>query len=117
MAMLAGDYTRRVCSTQRNSAVTAGTGNDPVHIPANSTNFKICQESAVFVTLSINATSTGTNLFFQDTNGTTQMVAVGLTVARDYKLHFYCPWPLYISTDVDCTAIVSPAGKNVTAPV
>lgn len=117
MAMLPGDYTRRTVSTQRNASITAGTGNDVINVPAGYTNFELCPETSVFVGLSINATSSGTNLFFKDSNGTVQVIAPALTIARDYKLPFYCPWPLYISTDVDCTAVISVLGKPITGPV
>lgn len=115
MAMLPGDYKRRVNSTQRNSSVTSGFANVPVHVPAGATNFEVCQASSVVVNLSINATSAGTNLYFKDSAGTVQEIMSGATTARDYKLHFYCPWPLYISSDVDCTVTVSaPAKGNTT---
>jgi len=115
MAMLTGDYKRRTNSTQRNSATTAGYANDPVHVPAGSANFQVCQATSIVNNISINTTSAGTNVFFKDSAGTVQMLGVGLTTARDYKWCFYCPWPLYISTDVDITVTVSPPSKgNIT---
>lgn len=117
MALLPGDYTRRTQSAQRGAAVTSGFANDPVHIPAGATNFQICSSGSVVVLLSINVTSTsGVNMFFQDSAGTKQMIMAGALTARDYKQHFYCPWPVYISTDADCTVFVCPPAKGAIVP-
>lgn len=118
MALLPGDYTRRTVSTQRNSSISGGTGNELVPIPAGSANFEICQQGTVLHSLSINSTSSSTILFFKDSAGTEELLTPGgLTIARDYKFNFYCPWPLYISTDVGCEATVSASGKNITGQV
>lgn len=114
MAMLSGDYKHRVNTAQKGALVSAGYMVDPVHVPAGATNFKVAAAGSVIKTFSINATSTGTNEFFQDSAGTIQMIMAGATVARDYKQDFYCPWPLYVSSDVDCTVYVCPPSKGST---
>lgn len=123
MAMLAGDYTRRTRSTQGNSAVSAGLLVLPFHIP-NSTqgDFQVANESSVCTGFSINiAPSSGSvNVFFQDSAGTKQDIAMGLTTARDYRIPFYCPWPLFISTPgqgEDLTFYIAAGGKGITGPV
>jgi len=114
MAMNAGDYKRRVQATNTAAGVNAGFQNSAVHIPAGETNFKVTSATSVVTLLSINATSAATNVWFQDSAGNKQEIAMGLTVARDYKWSFYCPWDLYISTDVDCTVIVHAPSKGNT---
>lgn len=117
MAMLAGDYTRRTQTAQKGALVGAGYANDPVHVPAGSTNFEVCTSGSVITLLSINVTSsTGVYEFFKDANGTVQEIMEGALTARDYKQHFYCPWPVYISTDADVTVYVSPPSKGAKVP-
>lgn len=118
MPMLPGDYTRRTNSTQRTLSAISGFGADAVHIAAGATNFQICSSGSVITNLSVNVTSTaGVNLFFKDSSGTIQMIMAGALTARDYKGSFYCPWPLYISTDVDCTIFVCPPSKGAAVPM
>ena len=114
MAMLPGDYKRRTNSTQRNSATTAWICKRPSPCTTGSANFQVCPATSIVNNISINATSTGTNVFFKDSAGTIQMIGAGLTTARDYKMCGYCPWPLYISTDADITVTVSPPSKGNT---
>jgi hypothetical protein len=115
MAMLAGDYKRRVQTAQRGALVGAGFSNDPIHVPAGSSNFEVCPAGSVVTLLSINVTSSaGVNEWFQDANGNKQMILVGALTARDYKQHFYCPWALYVSTDADLTIMVCPPSKGNT---
>jgi hypothetical protein len=116
--MLPGDYTRRIQTAQKGALVGAGFANDPVHVPGGATNFKVCTSGSVITLVSVNVTSTaGVNEFFQDSAGTTQMIMAGALTARDYKQHFYCPWPVYISTDVDVTVYVCPPSKGAPVPL
>ena len=115
MALLPGDYKRRVQSTNRGAAVNSGYANSPVHVPATSAAFEVAAVGSVITLTSINVTSTaGVNMWFQDSNGTKQMIMTGALTARDYKQGFYCPWPLYISTDVDVTCYIAPPSKGDT---
>lgn len=114
--MLPGDYTRRYQSANKGALTSAGYTVDPVNIPVGASNFHVCTSGSVITVLSINATSAGTNMFFKDANGTVQAIVTGATTARDYKGHFYCPWDVYISTDVNCTVYVSPPSKGATVP-
>ncbi len=115
--MLAGDYKRRIQSAAKSAAVGAGYANDPVPVPADSQPHEVAPAGSVVTLLSINATSTaGVDEYFQDANGTKQTIMSGVTIARDYKQNFYCPWPLYVSTDVSVIVYVSPPSKgNTTA--
>lgn len=118
MAMLPGDYTRRTQTAQKGALVGAGYVVSPVHVPAGSTNFKVCTSGSVVTVFSVNATSsTGVNEWFQDSKGTIQMIMSGVLIARDYKQHFYCPWSLYVSTDVDLTIMVAPPAKGAAIPM
>jgi hypothetical protein len=113
--MLAGDYKRRSQSTTRGAMVNSGFAVDPVHVPSGATNLQVCAAGAVITALSVNVlSSTGVNLYFKDANGTIQMIMAGALTARDYKLGFYCPWPVYISSDVDATVFVCPSSKGST---
>jgi hypothetical protein len=114
MSMLPGDYKRRVQSTNRGAAVNSGYGVSPVHVPANAAT-EVAAAGSVITLTSINVTSTaGVNMWFQDANGTKQMILAGALTARDYKQNFYCPWPVYVSTDVDVTCYVAPPSKGAT---
>ena len=117
MAMLPGDYKRRVGSTNRAAAITSGYAVSPFPVPAGSANIQVAAAGSVITLTSINATSTaGVNMFFKDSANTKQQIMSGVTIARDYKQNFYCPWPVYVSTDVDVTVYVSPPSKgNTTA--
>lgn len=113
--MLPGDYKRRTNSTQRNSAVTAGFASDAVLVSGNSQPTEVVQATTVVTLMSINTTSTnGVSVWFQDTNGTKQYIIQNATVARDYKMGFYCPWPVYVLTDANVTFYVSPPSKGNT---
>ena len=117
MAMLAGDYTRRTQTAQKGALTSSGFTVDPVHVPAGSSQFQICTSGSVVTLTSINVTSTaGVNMFFKDSAGTIQIIMSGALTARDYKQHFYAPWPVYVSTDVDVTCYVSPPSKGATVP-
>lgn len=114
MALLPGDYKHRVQSANKSAAVGAGWSNDPVHVPATN-GFKVAVQASVITLMSINVTSTaGVNMWFQDSAGTRQIILAGALTARDYKMHFYCPWDLWISTDVDVTVYVCPPSKGAT---
>lgn len=115
MAMLPGDYKRRIQSTNRASAVNSGYANSPVEVPGGTSGFEVCQAGGVVCLTSINVTSTaGVNMWFQDANGTKQQIMAAAVVARDYKQNFYCPWPVYISTDVNVTCYVAAPSKGNT---
>lgn len=114
MALLPGDYKHRVSSTTKNSAVTSGFANSPVHV-SSTTGFRVAVQASVITLLSINVTSTaGVNMWFQDSAGTKQPIMSGALTARDYKMGFYCPWDVYISTDADVTVYVCPPSKGAT---
>ncbi len=115
MSMLAGDYKRRIQTAQKGALVGAGYQVDPVPVAPDNAPHEVAQAGSVITVLSINTTSTaGVNEWFQDANGTKQDIMTGATVARDYKQHFYCPWPVYVSTDVGVTVFVSPPSKGST---
>ena len=115
MAMLPGDYKRRVFSTNKGAAVNSGYANSPVFVAGGETAFEVCPAGSVITTLSINATSTaGVSEWFQDANGTRQYIMTAALTARDYKQNFYCPWPVYINTDVSVTVYVAPPSKGAT---
>jgi len=116
MAMLPGDYTRRTQSAQKGASTSSGYAVDPVHVSSNN-RFHVCTSGSVITLTSINVTSTaGVNMWFEDSAGTRQIIMAGALTARDYKQHFYCPWDVYISTDVDVTVFVSPPSKGATVP-
>ena len=115
MAMLAGDYKRRLQSANKGALVGAGYVVDPVPVPPDGNAHEVAPAGSVVTVLSINATSTaGVNEYFKDANGTIQDIMTGATIARDYKQHFYCPWPVYVTTDVSVTVFVSPPSKGST---
>lgn len=115
--MLPGDYTRRTQTAQKGALVSSGYAASPVHVPAASTNFKVCTPGSVITVLSVNATSSaGVNEWFQDSAGNKQTIMSGVLIARDYKQHFYCPWPVYVSTDADITVFVTPPSKGAAVP-
>lgn len=117
MAMLPGDYKRRIQSTNRAAGVNSGYACSPVMVPPDSNPHKVCVAGSVVTLMTINVTSTtGVNMWFQDSAGTKQDILIGALTARDYKLHFYAPWPVYVSTDVNTTVIVAdPSKGNTTA--
>lgn len=115
MAMLPGDYKRRVQTTNRGAAVNSGYAVEPVPVDPDNQNHEVCQAGGVVTLMSINTTSTaGVNMWFQDANGTKQGIVNGATAARDYKQNFYCPWPVYVSTDVNVTCYIAPTSKGNT---
>jgi len=115
MAMLPGDYKRRIQSATRGASVGSGYACDPVMVDPDNLPHQVCPAGSVVTILSINTTSTaGVNEWFQDSAGNRQEIMMGATIARDYKQHFYCPWPLYVSTDVNVTVFVAPASKGNT---
>lgn len=115
--MQPGDYTRRTQTAQKGALVSSGYAADPVHVPAGSTNFQVCTSGSVITVLSINNTSSsGVNEFFKDASGTVQVIMAAVLTARDYKQNFYCPWPVYISTDTDVTVFVAPPSKGAVVP-
>jgi len=115
MAMLAGDYKRRIQTTNRGAAVNSGYAVSPVHVPASSGNFEVAPVGSVVTLMSVNVTSTaGVNMYFQDSAGTRQMIVAGALTARDYKMNFYCPWPVYVSTDADVTVYIAAPAKGNT---
>lgn len=115
MAMLPGDYKRRVQSAGTAAGVSSGYRVSPVHVPGGAAAFEVVQAGGVVALTSINVTSTaGVNMWFQDSTGTRQIIMAGALTARDYKQHFYCPWPVYISTDVDVTCFVVAPSKGAT---
>lgn len=115
MAMLAGDYKRRIQSTNRGAAVNSGYAVSPVHLAGGETGAQVATAGSVITLTSINVTSTaGVQMYFQDSAGTKQYIMEGALTARDYKQNFYCPWPVYITTDVDVTVFVAPGAKGNT---
>lgn len=115
MAMIQGDYKRRVQSTNRGAAVNSGYAVSPVNF-ASATAAEVCPAGSVITQTSINVTSSGgVSLWFQDSAGTKQYIMRGVLTARDYKQNFYCPWPVYITTDTDVTVYVAAASKGNTA--
>jgi len=115
MALLPGDYKRRVQTTNRGAAVNSGYAVVPVHIPGGSTNFEVAVAGSVITTTSINVTSTnGLHMWYQDASNTRQDIIQGALTARDYKQNFYCPWPVYVTTDVDVTCYVAAPSKGDT---
>lgn len=115
MAMILGDYKRRVQTAQRGALTSSGWANDPVTVPPDSQPHQVCQAGGVVTLMSINATSTaGVNMWFQDSAGTKQGIINGALVARDYKQQFYCPWPVYVSSDVNVTCYVTATSKGNT---
>lgn len=120
MAMLSGDYKRRVQSTNRGAAVNSGYAVEPVEIPNGISNFEICGAGSVITLTSINVApgSGGINMWFQDSAGTKQGIITGAVTARDYKQNFYCPWPVYIEmpdTTANVTVYVASTAKGATA--
>ena len=115
MAMLAGDYKRRVWSTNRGAAVNSGYAVSPVHFAGGEIAAEVTAAGSVITVTSINVTSSaGVSMWFQDSAGTKQYIMQGVLTARDYKQNFYCPWPVYITTDVDVTVYVAPLSKGET---
>ena len=115
MAMLPGDYKRRVQSANKSASVGAGFSNSPVHVPGDSQPHQVSQAGMVVTLLSINATSTaGVLEYFQDSAGTKQVIMSNALTPRDYKQHFYCPWPVYVVSDVDVTVYVAGTSKGNT---
>ena len=115
MAMLPGDYKRRVQTAQRGALTSSGWANDPVPVEPDNQPHEIVAAGGCVTLMSINATSTaGVNMWFQDANGTKQGIVNGATIARDYKQHFYCPWPVYVSSDVNVTCYVAAPSKGNT---
>jgi len=117
MAMLAGDYTRRLQSARVGASIGAGYLVDPVPISPSETGQEACPSGSVVTSISLNATSTaGMNVWFQDANGNKQGVYTGCLVARDYRNQFYCPWPLYVSCDQNVTVFCAPPAKGSPIP-
>lgn len=115
MAMLPGDYKRRVQTTNKGAAVNSGYAVAPVPVAPDEKPHQVCQAGTVITLMSINATSTaGVNMWFQDANGTQQEILTGAVNARDYKMNFYCPWPVYVSTDVNVTVYIAGIAKGAT---
>lgn len=115
MALLPGDYKRRIFSTNRGAAVNSGYANSPVHFAGGETGAEVTGAGSVIVLTSLNVTSSsGLSMWFQDSAGTKQYIIEGALTARDYKMNFYCPWPVYITTDVDTTVYVAPTSKGDT---
>jgi hypothetical protein len=116
MAMQSGDYKRRVQSANRGASVGAGFAVDPVPVPGDNLPHEVAAAGNTVTVISLLFTSTaGMNVWFQDSTGTKQELIPGATIARDYKLHFYCPWPLYVSCDVAVLVMVAPLSKGETA--
>ena len=117
MAMLPGDYKRRIQSANRGASVGAGYAVDPVPVPGDSQPHKVAVHGSVITVIILLATSSaGMNVWFQDANGVKQMLIPGALIAKDYKVHFYCPWDLYISSDEPVLVGVAPPSKgNTTA--
>lgn len=115
MAMLPGDYKRRVQTTNRGAAVNSGYAVEAVPVAPDSKPHEVCQAGGVVTTMSINVTSTaGVNMWFQDANGTIQEIVTGAINARDYKQNFYAPWPVYVVSDVNVTVYVAAPSKGNT---
>ena len=115
MAMIQGNYSHRVYSTNKGAAVNSGYAVSPIHFAGGETGAVVAAVGSVITVTSINATSTGgVSMWFQDTAGTRQFIMEGALTARDYKQNFYCPWPVYITTDVDVTVYVAPLAKGAT---
>ena len=113
MAMLPGNYQHRVYSTNKGAAINSGYACSPVQLAGGETAFEVCPAGSVITVLSINATSTaGVSEWFQDSAGTKQFIMQGALTARDYKQNFYCPWPVYITTDASVTVYVAPPAKG-----
>lgn len=116
MAMLPGDYKRRRVTAQLGANIGAGTANDPVMVTGDGNPHKVVPATGVLTVLSVMATSTsGVNMWFQDSAGTKQMLISDELVSRDYRLHFYCPWDLWFSSDVPLLVICyAPSKGNTT---
>lgn len=115
MALLPGNYKHRVFTTNRGAAVNSGYAVSPVNFAGGETGVEVANAGAVITTTSINVTSsTGVSMWFQDSSGAKQYIMRGALTARDYKQNFYCPWPVYITTDVDTTVYVAPLSKGNT---
>jgi hypothetical protein len=115
MAMLPGDYKRRIQTTNRGAAVNSGYAVLPVAVDPDEKPHEVCQAGGVVTLMSINATSTaGVNMWYQDSAGNTQQIVNGAINARDYKQNFYAPWPVYVSTDVNVTCYIAAPSKGNT---
>jgi hypothetical protein len=115
MALLPGDYKRRVFSTNKGAAVNSGYAVSPVYFAGGETGAEVAAAGSVITVTSVNVTSTGgVSMWFQDSAGTKQYILQGALTARDYKQNFYCPWPVYITTDVSVTIYVAPPAKGAT---
>ena len=115
MAMLPGDYKSRIGSTNRGAAINSGLAVSPVYFAGGETGAQVTGAGSIITTTSVNATSTsGVSMWFQDTAGTKQYIMQGALTARDYKQNFFCPWPVYITTDASVTVYVAPLAKGET---
>jgi hypothetical protein len=113
--MIQGDYKRRIQSTNRGSAVNSGYAVSPVYFAGGETGAQVCSTGSVITGFSINATSSaGVSMWFQDSAGTKQPILSGALTARDYNQKFYCPWPVYITTDASITVYVAASSKGNT---
>jgi hypothetical protein len=115
MALIQGNYSFRTFSTNRGALVNSGYAVSPVHFAGGETGAEVAAVGSVITVTSINATSSaGVSMWFQDSAGTRQFIIEGALIARDYKQNFYCPWPVYITTDTDVTVYVAPLAKGTT---
>lgn len=87
------DFSKRLKSTTRNSAVTAGYMCDFRHVTGAAEQVQICPAGSVVTLTSINiAPGSGSAIMFCGSD-----IVAEFTVARDYKQGFYAYAPISLS--------------------
>lgn len=113
MTVYVPDFSKRVHSTQRNSAVSAGYAVDFVHVTGIAENLQIAPARSVVTLLSINLAPSSGSVILMVGN---DIVMEG-QVARDYKMGFYAYAPVFLSipdATADVTVYVAPSSKGST---
>lgn len=108
------DYSKRLKSTQRNSAVTSGYMQDFRHVTGAAEKVQICPAGSVVSLTSVNIAAGSGNVVMLCGSD----IVAEFAIARDYKQHFYAYAPVYLDipdTAADVTVYFSPPSKGSVA--